>query len=87
MIATLKIRKIELGHYGAQLESDAHALDEMQAHSIAALIRDAAKLTGIHAMHIWYHHVCIGTKTSEYMRDWAQILAQDLVDLERAIAE
>lgn len=86
MIPSLHITKIEPEHYQGTVVLAGEELDEAHAASIGALIQHAAQMPGVHAMHVWYEDVCGGTKLTGYMRDWPELLAQDLVDLKRAVA-
>lgn len=58
-----------------------HHKAEFHEASIAAILLDAAKMPQINAMHLWYEGVSIGTKATDDMRYWAQVFAQDLIDL------
>lgn len=86
MIATLHITQTDRHCYAAQVLAEGHTVADGHGSSLAFVLRKAAQIKGISAMHVWYHHICAGTKTVNYIRDWAELLAQDLVDLERAIA-
>lgn len=87
MIATLHIQKNDRNHYAAAVRAGGESLADGHGTSLSQVLRKAAQIKGVSAMHVWYNHVCAGTKTVGYMRDWADVLAQDLVDLERAIAQ
>lgn len=83
MIPTLRIEKIEPGHYRAELTDTPEGSGEFEVGNIAEAIRASAAGAGnrASAFHIWYEHVSIGTTPTVAMRHDAETMAQRLMVL------
>ncbi|MBO9680924.1 MAG: hypothetical protein J7556_22080 [Acidovorax sp.] len=87
MILTLRITKIDPGHYRAEVLDGREELGEFDAPGIGAAIRQCAQgeMPDLSGFHIWYEHVCAGTVSVPNMRIDPEGIAQRLMALHGSI--